>query len=81
MKRAGKTNRHLVKLSFNKPLIPTGSKLMAGDKEAGVVTSVASHVGHGEIGLGYRVRKFADTTTFDLASPSSGEIIGQATIR
>ena len=81
MKRSGKTNRHLVKLSFNKPLIPTGSKLMVGRKEAGIVTSVTSHVGHGEIGLGYRFRKFEDTTTFELASPSSGDIIGQATIR
>jgi folate-binding Fe-S cluster repair protein YgfZ len=81
MKRAGKTNRHLVKLSFNRPLIPTGSKLMLDGKEAGVVTSVASHVGYGEIGLGYRLRKFEEATTFDLASPSSGEIIGQATIR
>ena len=81
MKRAGKTNRHLVKLAFNKPLIPTGSKLLVEGKEAGVVTSVASHVGHGEIGLGYRRRKFAEVDRFDLASPSSGEVIGQATVR
>jgi 3-hydroxyisobutyrate dehydrogenase/glyoxylate/succinic semialdehyde reductase len=81
MKRAGKTNRHLVKLSFNKPLIPIGCKLMVEGKEAGFVTSVASHVGEGEIGLGYRLRKYEEHSTFDLASPSSGDIIGQATIR
>lgn len=81
MKRAGKTNRHLVKLSFNKPLVPTGCKLLVDGKEAGFVTSVASHVGEGEIGLGYRLRKFEEATTFDLASPSSGEVIGQATVR
>lgn len=81
MKRAGKTNRHLVKLSFNKPLIPTGCKLMVRGKEAGFVTSVASHIGEGEIGLGYRLQKFGESKSFDLSSPASGEIIGQATIR
>ena len=81
MKRAGKTNRHLVKLSFDKPLIPTTSKLLIDGKEAGFITSVASHVAHGEIGLGYRRRKFEDTDTFEIASPSSGEIIGRATVR
>ncbi len=81
MKRAGKTNRHLVKLSLSKPLIPTTSKLMVGDKEAGFITSVASHVGEGEIALGYRLRKFEDHREFDIASPASSEIIGKATIR
>lgn len=81
MKRAGKTNRHLVKLSLDKPLIPTNAKLMVDGKEAGVITSVASHVGEGEVALGYRRRKFEDQTEFEIASPASGEIIGRATIR
>ena len=81
MKRAGKTNRHLVKLSLDKPLIPTHSKLMIDGKEGGLITSVASHVGEGEVALGYRLRKFEDHTEFDIASPASGEIIGKATIR
>jgi len=81
MKRAGKTNRHLVKLSLNKPLIPTRSKLLVAGKQAGVITSVASHVGEGEVALGYRARKFEDHTEFDIASPASGEIIGRATVR
>jgi len=81
MKRAGKTNRHLVKLALDKPLIPTCSKLMVAGKEAGVITSVASHIGTGEVALGYRKRKFEEHTVFDIASPASGEIIGRATIR
>ena len=81
MKRAGKTNRHLVKLSLDKPLIPTTSKLMIEGKEAGIITSVASHVGTGEVALGYRFRKFETHTEFDIASPSSGDIIGKATVR
>jgi len=78
MKRAGKTNRHLVKLSLDKPLIPTTSKLLIEGKEAGIITSVASHIGQGEIALGYRLRKFEEHSEFDIASPSSGEIIGKA---
>ncbi len=81
MKRAGKTNRHLVKLSLDKPLIPTTAKLMVGDKEAGIITSVASHVGEGEIALAYRLRKFEEHREFDIASPASSEIIGKATVR
>ena len=81
MKRAGKTNRHLVKLSLDKPLIPTTSKLLIEGKEAGIITSVSSHVGEGEIALGYRLRKFEDHSEFDIASPSSGEVIGKATLR
>lgn len=81
MKRAGKTNRHLVKLSLDKPLIPTQSKLLVDGKEAGFITSVASHVGEGEVALGYRLRKFENATQFDIASPASGEVIGTATIR
>ncbi|MFT6179616.1 MAG: folate-binding protein YgfZ [Paracoccaceae bacterium] len=81
MKRAGKTNRHLVKLSLDKPLIPTQSKLMIDGKVAGTITSVASHVGEGEVALGYRLRKFEAHTEFAVASPASGEIIGHATLR
>lgn len=81
MKRAGKTNRHLVKLSLDKPLIPTTSKLMVDGKEAGIITSVASHIGEGEVALAYRLRKFETHTEFEIASPASGEIIGKATIR
>lgn len=81
MKRAGKTNRHLVKLSLDKPLIPAKAKLLVDGKDAGFLTSVASHVGLGEVALGYRSRKFSEANVFDVASPSSGEIIGKATIR
>lgn len=81
MKRAGKTNRHLVKLSLDKPLIPTKAKLLVDGREAGFITSVASHVAQGEVALGYRLRKFSEVSEFDVASPSSGEIIGKATIR
>ena len=81
MKRAGKTNRHLVKLSLNKPLIPTQSKLIIDGKVAGVITSVASHVGEGEVALGYRQRKFEEQTEFEVASPASGEIIARALVR
>jgi folate-binding protein YgfZ len=81
MKRAGKTNRHLVKLSLDKPLIPTKAKLLVEGQEAGFITSVASHVGEGELALGYRYRKFSETDEFDVASPSSGDIIGKAYLR
>ena len=81
MKRAGKINRHLVKLSLNKPLIPTQSKLIIDGKVAGVITSVASHVGEGEVALGYRQRKFEEQTEFEVASPASGEIIARALVR
>lgn len=81
MKRAGKTNRHLVKLSLHQSLTPTQARLLVDGKEAGVITSVASHISHGEVALGYRLRKFESATTFDLASPSSSEIIGTASIR
>lgn len=81
MKRAGKTNRHLVKLSLDRPLVPTRSKLIADGKEAGWITSVASHVTHGEVALGYRSRKFESVEEFEIASPSSGEIIGKARTR
>ncbi|MDA7907350.1 NAD(P)-binding domain-containing protein [Akkermansiaceae bacterium] len=81
MKRAGKTNRHLVKLSLDKPLIPTKAKLLVDGREAGFITSVASHIAQGEVALGYRLRKFSEVSEFDVASPSSGEIIGKATIR
>jgi len=76
MKRAGKTNKHLVKLTFDKPLVPTTAKLMVDGKEAGWITSVA-----GLIGLGYRLRKFENAETFEVQSPSSGEIIATATLR
>ena len=81
MKRAGKINRHLVKLSLDQPLIPTTSKLISDGKEAGVITSVASHVNQGEVALAYRKRKFENINEFEIASPSSGEIIGKATVR
>ena len=81
MKRAGKTNRHLVKLALDKPLIPTKAKLLLESEEAGFITSVASHVRMGELALGYRYRKFSEADEFDIASPSSGDIIGRAYIR
>ena len=81
MKRAGKTNRQLIKLSLDKPLVPTNSKLMIGELEAGWITSVASHVSHGEIALGYRFRKFEEVQEFEVASPYSAKIIAKATLR
>jgi hypothetical protein len=35
----------------------------------------------GELALGYRYRKFSEADEFDIASPSSGDIIGRAYIR
>jgi len=81
MKRAGKTNRHLVKLALDKPLIPTKAKLLIEGQEAGFITSVASHIGQGEVALGYRYRKYSEADGFDVASPSSGTIIGKAFLR
>ena len=81
MKRAVKTNRHLVKLALAKPLVPTRAKLLVEGKEAGWITSVASHVSQGEVALGYRLRKFEDAEEFDVASPASGDIIAKARIR
>ncbi|MEJ6578462.1 MAG: NAD(P)-binding domain-containing protein [Akkermansiaceae bacterium] len=81
MKRAGKTNRQLVKLTLDKPLIPTRSKLLVDGKEAGWITSVAAHVSQGEVALGYRLRKFETANEFDVASPASGDIIARALIR
>ena len=81
MKRAGKTNRHLVKLALDKPLIPTKAKLLVEGQEAGFITSVASHIGKGEVALGYRYRKYSEAEKFDVASPSSGTIIGKAFLR
>ena len=81
MKRAGKTNRHLVKLALDKPLIPTKAKLLVEGQEAGFITSVASHIGQGEVALGYRYRKYSEAENFDVASPSSGRIIGKAFLR
>lgn len=81
MKRAGKTNRQLVKLALDKPLVPTRAKLLVEGKEAGWITSVASHVSQGEVALGYRLRKFEDAEEFDVASPASGDIIAKARIR
>lgn len=81
MKRSGKTNRHLVKLSLDKPLVPTTSKLMVDGVEAGWITSVASHVTLGELALGYRLRKFETIDEFDVISPASGQVISKAKIR
>ncbi|MEN8693756.1 MAG: NAD(P)-binding domain-containing protein [Akkermansiaceae bacterium] len=80
MKRAGKVNRKLVKLALHQPLIPTKSSLMVDGKEAGVITSVTRHEGK-EIALGYLKRKFEEIAEFEIASPSSGEIIGTAALR
>lgn len=81
MKRSGKTNRQLVKLSIDNPLVPTTSKLLVDGKEAGWITSVASHVSLGEVALGYRLRKFEQVVEFQIASPASGEIIATAKVR
>jgi len=81
MKRAGKTNKHLVKLSLNSPLVPTRSKLLANGKEAGWLTSVATLEDGQEIAIGYRLRKFEDIDTFDVQSPNLSQIIAQATLR
>ncbi|MDB4500794.1 NAD(P)-binding domain-containing protein [Akkermansiaceae bacterium] len=80
MKRAGKVNRSLVKLTIHQPLIPTKSKLIVDGNEAGIITSVTRHEGK-EIALGYLKRKFEEVTEFEIASPSSGDIIGTAELR
>ena len=77
MKRAGKTNRKLVQLVLDKPLIPKNSRLIADGKEAGVITSV-TRFDSKEIALGYLKRKFEDAKEFEIASPSSDEVIGTA---
>ncbi|MGJ8697590.1 MAG: NAD(P)-binding domain-containing protein [Verrucomicrobiaceae bacterium] len=81
MKRAGKVNRKLVKLTLDKPLIPTKSLLQVDGKEAGIITSVAAIAPDQEIALGYLKRKFEDATEFQIASPYNGDIIGSATLR
>ncbi len=81
MKRAGKTNKHLIKLTLDRPLVPTQSKLLIGEKEAGWITSVATLTDGTEIALGYRLRKFETEERFDVQSPSSSEIIATATLR
>jgi len=81
MKRAGKVNRKLVKLTLNKPLIPTKAKLLVDGKEAGFITSVASLYPDQEIALGYLKRKFEDASEFQIASPYDGKIIGEAQLR
>ena len=81
MKRAGKTNKHLVRLILDKPLIPTNSKLVIDGKEAGWITSVATLESGQDIALGYRLRKFEDTNEFEVHSPSSNDLIGKATVR
>ena len=80
MKRAGKVNRSLVKLTLHQPLIPAKSALIVDGKEAGVITSVTRHEGI-EIAMGYLKRTFASVEEFQVASPSSGEIIGTAELR
>lgn len=64
MKRAGKTNRHLVQLE-----VPAGTEpglLLADGAEAGEVTSVApgAPAGSTTLALGYRKRKLEDQNTF-----------------
>jgi folate-binding protein YgfZ len=81
MKRAGKTNKHLVRLNLDKPLIPTNSKLIVDGKEAGWITSVATLESGQDIALGYRLRKFKDSNEVEVHSPSSDEVIGTATVR
>ena len=81
MKRAGKINRKLVKLTLNKPLIPTKAKLLVDGKEAGFITSVASLYPDQEIALGYLKRKFEDASVFQIASPYGGKIIGESKLR
>lgn len=80
MKRAGKVNQSLVKLSLHQPLIPKNSLLIVNEKEAGIITSVTRHNGQ-EIALGYLKRKFEDHTEFQIASPSSGTVIGTGELR
>ena len=81
MKRAGKTNKHLVRLTLDKPLIPTNAKLIVNGKKAGWITSVATLESGQDIALGYRLRKFKDSNEFEVHSSSSDEVIGSAAVR
>jgi folate-binding protein YgfZ len=81
MKRAGKTNRHLVHFSVPADT-PAGSMILADGSPAGTVTSV-SPIGREDgqaNALGYRSRKSEDTTTFNIATPDGRALPGQATV-
>lgn len=76
MKRAGKTNRHLVQWEVPAGTAP-GTPLLVEDTPAGVITSVAPG-GSGETttALGFRQRKFEGTERFPLPHGA-----GHATVR
>ena len=75
MKRAGKTNQHLVRLAVPEGT-PVPSLLVSGEKEAGRITSVS-----GDLALGFRRRKFAEQDEFSLRTPDGGNLPGTARVR
>ena len=81
MKRAGKTNRHLVQF-FVPAGTPAGSTILADQSPAGTVTSVSPiSCGEGRTkALGYRRRKSEKITTFRLATPDGRDLPGPATV-
>ncbi len=65
MKRAGKTNRHLVQLQV--PIGTLPGVFFHGDNPAGEVTSVAPGTGNTTLALGFRKRKYEDSNHFTLS--------------
>jgi folate-binding protein YgfZ len=82
MKRAGKTNQHLVVLRLPTGT-PAGSTLLHDGREAGRVTSVAeSRLSDQETpGLGFRARKFAELAEFTVCHPDGTMPPGTAKAR
>jgi folate-binding protein YgfZ len=77
MRRAGKTNQHLVQLE-----VPAGTcapcLLIHEGSEAGRVTSVTGLEGGPSPALGFRKRKYAVITQFSLAATDGSPLDGQA---
>lgn len=67
MKRAGKTNRHLVHLTLSSAEVFPGAELQHDGQKAGFLTSVTRDPEGQVIALGYRLRKFAHLDQFSIA--------------
>jgi len=65
MKRAGKTNRHLVQLQVPAGTLP--GVFYDGDAPAGEITSVAPGTEDRSLALGFRKRKYEDRNLFTLS--------------
>ena len=83
MKRAGKTNRHLVKFFVPAGTIPPCPIYHEG-AEAGEITTVTDNLSEREplgYGLGFRHRKFSEVAVFDLRSEQGATLPNAARIR